>query len=111
MNSSTRFVKALTELGYLPSEVAINPVNHTPQRIVLPAELNEFLASFVLLQSLAAERGIHFLHLKKFLENAAVRPAFDPDLVRAPFYRRTHLPFWYPAQERTPLPPPNTETR
>src|SRR3546814_20380139 len=87
MNSSTRVVKALTELGYLPSEVAINPVNHTPQRIVLPAELNEFLASFVLLQSLAAERGIHFLHLKKLLEKAAVQPEFDPVLVPATLYR------------------------
>jgi hypothetical protein len=88
LGSSTAVVKALTEMGHLPSRIAVNPVNRCPQRVVHADDLAHFMRRLVSLHALAVETGIHFRQLAKMLDGAGIEPAFEPDTVRARFYER-----------------------
>jgi hypothetical protein len=77
--------------GYLRTVTAINPINRCPTVIVPTEEVERFEREFVSLFSLAKQRGAHFRVLKKALEAAGVRTAFDPDEVGPTFYRRSQI--------------------
>ncbi|WP_048710268.1 TniQ family protein [Microvirga massiliensis] len=88
LGSSTAVVKALTELGHLPSHIVVNPVNRCPQRVVHAEDVDRFMRRFVSLHTLSAETGIHFIRLANMLDDAGIEPAFEPGTVRASFYER-----------------------
>lgn len=90
--SSTAVVKALVELGHLPSCVRMNPVKRCPQRVVSQVDLDAFTSRYTSLHSLARETGIHFRKLSGMLRRAGIHPAFDPHAVKASFYERKELP-------------------
>ncbi|WAJ31287.1 TniQ family protein [Antarcticirhabdus aurantiaca] len=79
---SDGLVKALVDQGHLPSSVGVNPVNRCPQRIVLPADLEKFDATYVTLMTLARECGVHFRRLNKHLSANGVEP--DPRFSEVP---------------------------
>lgn len=96
---------ALIEHGHLASEVAINPINRCPQRIVRPEEIERFESEYVSLFNYAKRLGIHFMKAKGQLDTVGVEPALTKDMVKATFYRwadirsaahrfaELHLPF------------------
>jgi len=91
IQTSTMAVKALIREGHLPAQEAINPTNRCPQTIVMPADLEEFRATFVSLSELAKERGLASRRLMGELREGGVQFAFDPGAVEGHFYRRTDL--------------------
>lgn len=88
---STAVVKALVEKGHLASREVINPVKRNRQIAVHPDDLQSFQETFVSLQTLAAEEGIHFLKLRDKLAGKGVRPAEGFDGVPATFYLRSEV--------------------
>ncbi|QND69688.1 hypothetical protein HB777_39805 (plasmid) [Mesorhizobium loti] len=83
---------ALLAQGHLPFRVGINPVNRCPQKLVMRADLDEFMRTYVSLIRLAKERGVHFSGLKSALEESGVPLAFDRETISTRFYRRDSLP-------------------
>ncbi len=86
-----RVLLKLIEHGFLPVEIAVNPVNRCPQKIIRPQAIDGFEAAYVSLFNYARERGRHFLKLRKELEELGITPAITKDLVGASFYKRTDL--------------------
>jgi hypothetical protein len=66
----------------------INSVNRCPVVVVPAEEVARFEAEFVSLFALAKEQGRHFRAVKKELEAAGTKPAFDPEKMGATFYQR-----------------------
>lgn len=89
---SGRVIRALVENGHLPSRDVQNPINHLIQTRVTKEDLDRFTGEYVSLHGLADELGRHFRRLKWEIEDAGVRPAFDPAQVWSTFYRRADLP-------------------
>lgn len=83
-----KVTRKLIASGHLRTVTAINPVNRCPVAIVPIEEIERFEAEFVSLFALAKQRGAHFRAVKKELDAAGVKPAFDPEEVGATFYRR-----------------------
>ncbi|TPN35272.1 hypothetical protein FJ979_20590 [Mesorhizobium sp. B1-1-6] len=83
---------ALLAQSHLPFRVGINPVNRCPQKLVMRADLDEFMRTYVSLIRLARERGVHFSGLKSALEEGGVPLAFDRETIATRFYRRDSLP-------------------
>jgi isopropylmalate/homocitrate/citramalate synthase len=77
----------LIKQGHIATVRTTNPVNRCPQDVVMPSELERFQKEYVSLYTLAKEQGLHFRAVKKKLEAADVKPAFDPEQVGATFYR------------------------
>jgi hypothetical protein len=77
--------------GHLPTVTEINPVNRCPSVIVPTAEIERFEREFTSLFALAEQKGRHFRGLKKELQAAGVKPAFDPEKIGATFYRRSDV--------------------
>jgi hypothetical protein len=69
----------------------INPINRYPTVIVTVAEGERFEAEYVSLFVLAKQQGRHFRAVKKEVEAAGVKPAMDPEMIGATFYRRSRL--------------------
>lgn len=91
LKASTQVVRALVDLGALPSSIEINPISNLPSRVVLPGDLEAFMETYVSLMVLARERGIHFRSLKSHLDAAGIASAFEPEAVPATFYFRVRL--------------------
>jgi hypothetical protein len=85
-------VRALIEHEILKRERRINPVNRCPVTVVPVAEFERFQNTYVSLTTLAKERGLHPLQVKKILDEEQIEPALEPALFYATFYRRHHLP-------------------
>ncbi|MGY3133425.1 hypothetical protein ACVWZM_004107 [Bradyrhizobium sp. USDA 4501] len=75
--------------SHLRTVAAINPVNRCPVTIVPTEEVERFETEFVTLFAIARQQGRHHMAVKKELEAASVKPAFDPEKVGATFYQRT----------------------
>jgi hypothetical protein len=69
----------------------INPVNRCPTVVVPEAEVARFGAEYVSLFTLARQRGLHHLAMKKLLEDDGIEPALDARKIGASFYRRENL--------------------
>jgi len=88
LSLSDRVANALIENGIVPTIPARHPVHRGTIDVVPTEAVEAFAQTFVTLHNLAAERGQHFLSVKKDLEQRAVAPAFDPATVFATIYRR-----------------------
>jgi hypothetical protein len=91
LSTTAKVVAALIKHGCLKTETVVNPVNRCPTVVVPVADIERFEAEFVTLFTLAKQQGRHFRAVKKELEAAGVKPAFDPDEVGATFYRRADI--------------------
>jgi hypothetical protein len=89
--TNDRVVTALITQKHLATFTAKNPVNRCMQTLVTPKELERFLKTYVSLHVLAKERKQFGAAVKKDLEAAGTRPAFDLKKVFARFYRRSDL--------------------
>jgi hypothetical protein len=87
LKTSTAAVRALIDNGILKTERRVNPINRCPVDIVPTADFEKFRATYVSLFELAKERGMHHMKLKKELAERNIRPAIDPELIHATFYR------------------------
>ncbi|MFK0382439.1 TniQ family protein [Agrobacterium sp. NPDC090273] len=87
MGMQSLVLEKLIDRGYIAAEVAINPVNRCPQRIVRPREIDRFESEYVSLFNYAKRLGIHFKEAKKNLEAGGVAPALTKEVVAATFYR------------------------
>lgn len=92
MQWSRPVVKSLIENGWLQSRVIVNPITNLRQTIVEPAGLEEFDRDFIALSSLAKKHQQIGPVIKAKLRSLGITPAFDPQGVRATFYRRAELP-------------------
>jgi hypothetical protein len=81
-------VLALFRQGHLTTFRAPNPVNRRVQTLVAKAELARFRKTYVSLHMLAKERKRHHVALKRDLDAAGIKPAFDHRKVFARFYGR-----------------------
>ncbi|MFE0014086.1 TniQ family protein [Mesorhizobium sp. NPDC059054] len=92
LSTTTYVLTNLIECGYLRASTVANPTNRCPQTVVMPDDLNAFMLEFVSLTNLAKERGEHFTRTTRWLSTFGVKPAFNPEKVRARFFRRSELP-------------------
>jgi hypothetical protein len=81
----------LIEHGLVKSELATNPRNRCPQRIVRTEEIDRFQDEYVSLFNYAARLDVHFTEAKKGLEVAGVSPVLTKEMVGATFYRWTDI--------------------
>jgi len=79
-------LNALIEHGHLPSFTGINPVNRCPQRLIAPGEIRKFNETYVSLFALARDRRVKIGAMRSMLDDAGVKPAFDPATIGARFY-------------------------
>jgi predicted HTH domain antitoxin len=86
-----RVVEALIAQSHLPQVERINPVNHCPNRIVLPETVEAFERSYVSLSELAQHWRTNAFRLKKDLDRRGIEPALRNDQVGATFYSRRQL--------------------
>jgi len=91
IRTSDRVLTALIVGHYIKAERVKNAVTKQTQTIIRPAELDRFLREFVGLRVLAEERLEHFRRTKAEMEARGIRPAFDPKVIMATFYRRQDL--------------------
>jgi hypothetical protein len=77
---------ALIKHGHLKTITVVNPINRCPTVVVPVEEVDRFAAEFVSLFALARQQGRHHMAVKKELDAAGVKPAFDPNKVGATFY-------------------------
>lgn len=92
MQWSRPVVKSLIENGWLRSRVIVNPITNLRQTIIEPADLEEFDRKFVALSSLAKKHQQIGPVIKAKLRSLGITSAFDPQGVKATFYRRAELP-------------------
>lgn len=88
LSTTAKVAAALIKHGCLATVTVINPVNRCPTVVVLEAEVERFSQEYVSLFALAKQQGRHFLAVKKELDEAGIKPALDPKMVGATFYRR-----------------------
>ncbi len=81
-------VQNLINLGVIPVSTVINPKTRWRQRVVSEEDMDRFADRFASLHMLAHEYGIYFRKIGDKLREKGVRPAFDPEKVRASFYER-----------------------
>jgi hypothetical protein len=98
----TRKARLADERGYMAVLVDVEAQAHRrrtpsvpsphPVTIVPTEEIERFEAEFVTLFAMAKQQGRYFRVVKKELEAAGVKPAFERDEVGATFYRARRLP-------------------
>lgn len=91
IRTSDRVMTALIANHFIKTERVKNPVTKQVQTIIRPEELDRFLREFVGLHVLAEERYEHFRRTKAEMDARKIKPAFDPKVVMATFYRRKDL--------------------
>jgi hypothetical protein len=92
LKTPSRVINALLAEGLLSSEVQKNPINRCDQTVVLPQVLETFMNEYASAYALSVEWNFGARGVVARLRSAGVEPAFDPNLVRASFYRRRDLP-------------------
>lgn len=88
LQTTDRVTRNLIAGGHLKTETVIHPINRCPTAIVTAEEVERFEAEYVSLFVLAKQQRRHFRAVKKDIEAGGVKPAMDPDVVGATFYRR-----------------------
>jgi hypothetical protein len=88
LQTADRAARALIVHGHLKTVTVVNPVNRCPTVIVPAEEVERFEREYVSLFALARRLGKHFRAVKKEIEAAGVKPAMDPHVIGATFYRR-----------------------
>ncbi|WP_244488089.1 hypothetical protein [Aureimonas sp. Leaf454] len=91
MGMSAKSVKKFADSGDLPTVVEINAVNRCPQTVVTRAGAEKFKSDHISLFEAAERFDIHFLRAKAMLEDAGIRPAFDPVEFLTTFYDRRRV--------------------
>jgi hypothetical protein len=86
LGTNDRVVQALVDAGHLTGLEAINPVNHCPQTVVTPAEVERFRSTYISLNDLARAAGKGLPRVKQELKVRGVQPAFKPKRIGATFY-------------------------
>jgi hypothetical protein len=89
LRANYRVILGLIANGHLVDFKARNPLNGHMQSLVAPAELDRFTKTYVSLHMLAKQRKQHHVVVRKALDTAGIKPAFDHNKVRARFYRRS----------------------
>jgi hypothetical protein len=89
LSTTAKVAAALIKHGHLATRTVINPVNRCPTVVVPEAEVERFAREYVSLFTLARQRGLHHLAMKKWLEDDGIEPALDPRKIGATFYRRS----------------------
>jgi hypothetical protein len=82
LHVSDRVATALIAAKHLPSYIAPNPINRCPQTLVQPAAVGEHPGAPTQAISRSTSQG---------MEAAGARPALDPVLIGARFYKLTEL--------------------
>jgi hypothetical protein len=88
LSTTTKVTAVLIRHCYLPKATAINPVNRCPVTVVPVGDVERFAAEYVSLFALAKQQGRHHMVIKKELDAAGIKPAFDTQKLKASFYRR-----------------------
>jgi hypothetical protein len=83
---------ALIRQGHIKTEVVKNPSNRQKQVVVMPSEIEAFREKYVPGFLLSRERRMHPTAVKRAMERAGAKPAFDPDAVGGWIYRRKDVP-------------------
>lgn len=92
LHTPSRVINKLLDGNYLRSTHKINAINRCPQRMVEVEDLEEFMQTYISVSELSRRSGIGMRGVKARLDRAALKPAFDPEIVRASFYRRDEVP-------------------
>jgi hypothetical protein len=88
IGTSDRVLNALIAARHVASFVGVNPVTHCRQTLVADKEVARFKAKYVSLWKLARERRMYIATLRKKLDCAGAKPAFDEAVIGARFYVR-----------------------
>ncbi|MGY3582102.1 hypothetical protein ACVIGB_000975 [Bradyrhizobium sp. USDA 4341] len=86
LGTKDRVVQALVDARLLAGLEAINPVNHCPQTVVTPDEVERFRSTYISLNDLARAAGKGLPRVKQELKARGIQPAFRPKLIGATFY-------------------------
>jgi hypothetical protein len=86
LSTNDGVVQRLIDRGYLRVRMAINPVNRCPERVIDPAEIDRFRATYISLHLLARARRAHLPHVARELARAGIAPAIQRAAVGATFY-------------------------
>jgi len=86
-----RAITALIRHGHLPSQQIVNPSSRLPQSVVEPSDLQEFVAKFISLYSVARMSRRSISDIKMQLLEYGISPAFDPKTSWGIFYKRKDL--------------------
>jgi hypothetical protein len=86
IGTSDRALEALIKQGHIKAPPAVNPISRCPQTLVSNEETAKFKATYVSLWALSKERGVYIATLKKRLDRAGAKPAFDPAKIGARSY-------------------------
>ncbi len=88
IGTSDRALETLIKFGHIKATTEINPVNRCPQTLVPNTEIAAFRQAYVSLWALSKECGVYIATLKRRLDRAGVKPAFDLVKIGARFYAR-----------------------
>ncbi|TXN06984.1 hypothetical protein FV222_03790 [Methylobacterium sp. WL103] len=88
LRTTSGVAKTLMNQGIITTVRAVNPLTHAMINVVSEQELKCFRLEYVSLYELAQDRKDSPVGLKSRLIAAGVRPAFDPKIIKASFYRR-----------------------
>lgn len=92
LNTPSRVINDLIREKILATERQVNPVNRCEQTVVYADDLNYFMSVYVSAHRLALDWKFGPRGVTKRLQDYGIEPAFDRDLIRASFYRRSELP-------------------
>ena len=92
MRWSRPVIDALIAHGWLRVQIVKNPASRRAQKIIEPEDLAEFDRQYVTLATLGRELKLSLITIKMAFKERGIAPAFDPETVRATFYRRADLP-------------------
>lgn len=89
IDSST--VRALVDLGHLPSRKASHPASKRPQIVLDEQDVDLFLSRYGTKAMMSAQMGVRLSQIWRAIKNGDVKPAFDqlPTFVR--FYDRLEI--------------------
>jgi hypothetical protein len=86
LSTTDGVVQRLIDGGYLRVRTATNPVNRCPEKVIDPAEVDQFRAKYISLHLLARARRAHLPHVARDLARAGITPAIQRSAVGATFY-------------------------
>lgn len=87
--ASSKIIKALVEVGRLPSVKRRNPVKRNMQTLIEPSALEAFTKQYLSLGNLATSRRTRTWNLKRDLDDAGIEPIFVA--AEMPFYLRSDI--------------------
>ncbi len=91
LRTSSDVVVRLIERGAIVAETVLSDITRRPHRMVTSERLAEYEATYVLLYTLARERGCDPKLLRSDLRRRGVEPAFPPDEIGASVYLRSEV--------------------